>query len=239
MFDELVESTSKKKTNKVWSVWLSAGVQALILIVLILIPLIYTRALPPLLSTSFLAAPPPPPPPPPPAQVVHVKPQPKFVEQKMVAPTVIPKQIKIIKEEAPPPDVGVTGGVPGGVPGGSSSGVLGGIIGGAPGGLPAPPPKPTAPIRIGGNVMAGRLIRQVTPTYPQIAKIAHVSGTVILHAIIDENGDITSLTYISGPALLKDSALQAVRQWKYAPYKLNDQPVKVDTTITVIFNLGE
>lgn len=238
MFDELVESTKKKKTNKVWSVWFSAGVEALVLIILILIPLIYTRALPPLLSTSFLAAPPPPPPPPPPAAVVKVKPQPKF-EQKMVTPTVVPKKIAMIHQEAPPPDVGVSGGVPGGVPGGSSAGVLGGIIGGAPGGLPAPPPKPSAPLRIGGNVMQGRILRQVTPQYPQIARIAHVSGTVVLHAIIDENGDITSLTYVSGPALLKESALQAVREWKYVPYKLNGQPVKVDTTISVIFNLGE
>jgi periplasmic protein TonB len=238
MFDQLVESTNKKATAKVWSVWVSAGVQALVLIILILIPLIYTRALPPLLSTSFLAAPPPPPPPPPPAAVVKVKPQPKF-EQKMVTPTVVPKKIAMIHQEAPPPDVGVTGGVEGGVPGGSAAGVLGGIIGGAPGGLPAPPPKPSAPLRIGGNVMAGRITHQVTPQYPQIARIAHVSGTVVLHAIIDEHGDITQLQYVSGPALLKESALQAVREWKYAPYQLNGQPVKVDTTISVIFNLGE
>jgi protein TonB len=238
MFDELVESTSKKKTNKVWSVWLSAGIQALILIILILIPLIYTRALPPLLSTSFLAAPPPPPPPPPPAAVVKVRPQPKFAPEQMVAPTVIPKKIEIIKEQAPPPEVGVTGGVPGGVPGGSASGVLGGIIGGAPGGLPAPPPKPTI-VRIGGNVMQGKIIREVQPVYPQIAKIAHVSGSVVLHAIIGEDGTIQQLQYISGPALLKEAALDAVRQWRYVPYRLNGQPVKVDTTITVIFNLGD
>lgn len=238
MFDQLVESTNKSKTNKVWSVWLSAGIQALILIILILIPLIYTRALPPLLSTSFLAAPPPPPPPPPPAAVVKVIKQPKFVEQKMVAPTVIPKKIEIIKEQAPPPDVGVTGGVLGGVPGGSSGGVLGGIIGGAPGGLPAPPPKPTI-IRVGGNVMAGKLIRQITPQYPQIAKIAHVSGSVVLHAIIGEDGTIQQLQVISGPSLLRQAAEDAVRQWRYEPYRLNGQPVKVDTTVTVIFNLGD
>jgi periplasmic protein TonB len=236
MFDQLVESTNKKKTNKVWSFWLSAGIQALILGVLILIPLIYTSALPKALMTTFLVAPPPPPPPPPPPAVVHVKVQPKVFMNKFVAPTVIPKKIEMIKQE-PQPDVGQIGGVPGGVPGGSADGVLGGIIGGAPGGLP-PPPRPTAPVKIGGNVMQAKIINQVQPQYPQIARMAHVSGTVVLHAIIAENGTIQELTYLSGPALLRQAAMDAVRQWRYQPTQLNGQPVKVDTTISVIFDLG-
>lgn len=236
MFDQLVESTNKSKTNKVWSFWLSVGIQALVLFILILIPLIYTNALPAMLSTTFLAAPPPPPPPPPPPAVVHVKVQPKVFQNKFEAPTVIPKKIEKIVQQ-PQPDVGVTGGVPGGVPGGSSGGVLGGIIGGAPG-LP-PPPKPTEPLRVGGNVMAAKLINQVKPEYPQIAKMAHVSGTVVLHAIIAEDGTIQQLTFISGPALLRQSAMEAVRQWRYAPTTLNTQPVKVDTTISVVFDLGQ
>jgi len=238
MFDQLVESTNKKTTHKVWTVWLSAAVQALILGVLILIPLIYTSALPSAMMTTFLVAPPPPPPPPPPAAVVHVKPQPKFIQQgKLVAPTVIPKKIQMIKEEAQP-DVGMTGGVPGGVPGGSAGGVLGGIIGGAPGGLP-PPPKPVERMRIGGNVMAANLIRKVDPIYPQIAKTAHISGSVVLHAIIAKDGTIQELSVVSGPPLLQRAALDAVKQWRYKPTLLNTQPVQVDTTITVIFNLGE
>lgn len=236
MFDQLVESTDKKKTAKVWSVWLSALIQALILGILILIPLIYTSALPKALMTTFLVAPPPPPPPPPPPTVVHVIKQPKFVTGPLQAPTVVPKKIEIVKEE-PQPDVGVTGGVPGGVPGGSAGGVLGGIIGGAPGGLP-PPPKPNKPMVVGGNVMAAKIINQTQPVYPQIAKMAHVSGTVLLHAIIGENGTIQELQVISGPALLQHAALDAVRQWRYQPTTLNGQPVKVDTTISVIFDLN-
>jgi periplasmic protein TonB len=238
MFDQLVESTNKKTTHKVWTVWLSALIQALILGVLILIPLIYTSALPSAMMTTFLVAPPPPPPPPPPAAVVHVKPQPKFIQQgKLVAPTVIPKKIQMIKEEAQP-DVGMTGGVPGGVPGGSAGGVLGGIIGGAPGGLP-PPPKPVERLRIGGNVMAANIIHKVDPVYPQIAKTAHISGTVVLHAIIAKDGTIQELQFVSGPPLLMRAAMDAVKQWRYKPTLLNTQPVQVDTTITVIFNLGE
>ena len=238
MFDQLVESTNKKTTHKVWTVWLSALIQALILGVLILIPLIYTSALPSAMMTTFLVAPPPPPPPPPPAVKVIVKPQPKFIQQgKLVAPTVIPKKIQMIKEEAQP-DVGMTGGVPGGVPGGSAGGVLGGIIGGAPGGLP-PPPKPVERLRVGGNVMAANIIHKVDPVYPQIAKTAHISGTVVLHAIIAKDGTIQELTFVSGPPLLMRAAMDAVKQWRYKPTLLNTQPVQVDTTITVIFNLGE
>ncbi|MGH9711096.1 MAG: energy transducer TonB [Candidatus Acidiferrales bacterium] len=237
MFDQLVESTNKKQTHKVWTVWVSALVQALILGVLILIPLIYTNALPSAMMTTFLVAPPPPPPPPPPAVKVIVKPQPKFIQQgKLIAPTVIPKKIQMIKEEAQP-DVGMTGGVLGGVPGGSAGGAIGGLIGGAPG-LP-PPPKPVERLRIGGNVMQANLIHQVQPTYPQIAKTAHISGSVVLHAIIAKDGTIQELQFISGPPLLRNAAMEAVKQWRYKPTLLNGQPVQVDTTITAVFNLGE
>src|SRR5689334_6125119 len=182
MFDDLLESTSeKKKTNKGWGFVLSGVVQALILAILILIPLIYTEALPKaMLSTMLVAPPPPPPPPPPPAptQVVHVKPQVHLMQNnQLVQPRVIPKETKIIKEEAEAPDaIGMTGGVPGGVAGGSMGGVLGGVIGGA-GGAP-PPPKPTQTrIRQGGAVTAASLINRVQPVYPPLARQTRVAGT--------------------------------------------------------------
>src|ERR1700756_5054725 len=107
MFEEMVVSTStNKKTNKPWTVFISMAVQVVFLAVLILIPLIYTEALPKTLMSSILLAPPPPPPPPPPpaaVQVVHVKPVAHLMEAgKLVAPKVIPKEVKIIKEEAEP-----------------------------------------------------------------------------------------------------------------------------------------
>ena len=209
-----------------------------------MIPLIYTEALPKQLLTTFLVAPAPPPPPPPPAAAVQriVKPVARLIQAgKMMAPTVIPKKVEMIKEEEMPPDVGavgVVGGVPGGIAGGSAGGVLGGIIGGSGGGMP-PPPKPTQQrVRIGGNVQAAKMIRQIQPVYPQIAKTAHVQGTVILHAIIAKDGTVQELQYISGPALLMRSAMDAVRQWKYQPTLLNGEPVEVDTTISVVFTLS-
>src|SRR3974377_2538211 len=138
MFEKSVVSRVKgKKTNKPWTVVLSMAVQILFLGILILIPLIYTEALPRTLMSSILLAPPPPPPPPPPpapVQVVHVKPVAHLMEAgKLVAPKAIPKETKIIKEEEQPPDMGagIAGGVPGGVSGGSVGGVRGGVIGGA------------------------------------------------------------------------------------------------------------
>lgn len=244
MFDDLVISSAQpKKTNKPWTVVLSAIVQAGLLGILILIPLIYTEALPKQMLTTFLVAPPPPPPPPPPpAQIQRIiKPVARLIQAgKMMAPTVIPKKVGMIKEEELPPDieaVGVVGGVPGGVPGGSAGGVLGGIIGGVGSNMP-PPPKAPARIRVGGNVQQASLIRMVQPIYPPIAKTAHVSGTVILHAIIAKDGTVEDLQYISGPALLMKSAMDAVRMWRYKPTMLNGEPVEVDTTISVVFTLG-
>jgi periplasmic protein TonB len=244
MFDDLViSSPNPKKTNKPWTVTLSVLVQTGIVIIMILIPLIYTEALPKQLLTTFLVAPAPPPPPPPPAAAVKiVKPVARIIQQgKMMSPTVIPKKVNIIKEEEMPPDVGavgVVGGVPGGVPGGSAGGVLGGIIGGVGSNLPPPPKSAPARVRVGGNVQAASLVRQVMPLYPAIAKTAHVSGTVMLHAIISKDGSVESLEYISGPQLLMKSAMDAVRQWRYKPTMLNGEPVEVDTTISVVFTLG-
>jgi len=245
MFDDLViSSANPKKTNKPWTVALSVLVQSAIVVFMILIPLIYNEALPKQMLTTFMVAPAPPPPPPPPAVAVTriVKPVARLIQQgKMMAPTVIPKKVNMIKEEEMPPDVGavgVVGGVPGGVPGGSASGVLGGIIGGVGGGPPPPPKATPSRIRVGGQVQQAKMLRMVQPVYPPIAKTAHVSGTVILHAIISKDGNVEQLEYVSGPALLMHAAMDAVKQWRYQPTTLNNEPVEVDTTISVVFTLG-
>ena len=245
MFEEMVVSNpgGNKKTNKPWTVMLSMLVQAAFVTVIILIPLIYTEALPKASLTTFLTAPPPPPPPPPPpvaAQIVHVKPQVHLMDAgKLVAPKVIPKEIKIIKEDAEPDPgmMGVSGGVPGGVPGGQMGGVIGGVIGGV-GGAPPPPRPAQTRIRQGGAVTAASLINKVQPSYPPLARQTRISGTVRLHAIISKAGTVQQLEVISGHPLLVQAALDAVRQWKYRPTTLNGEPVEVDTTVDVIFSLN-
>jgi protein TonB len=233
MFDQLVVSSAQaNRTNKPWTVALSAIIQFVIIGILILIPLIYTEALPKGMLSTFLVAPaPPPPPPPPPAAPVKVV-RPRIIQpQRMVAPTVIPKKIAIIKEAAPDVNMGQ-----------ASVGVVGGTgpLGGVGPVIAPPPPKPVTParIRVGGNVQAASLVRKVQPIYPQIARTAHVSGTVVLHAIIAKDGTIQELQYVSGPPLLMRAAMDAVREWRYKPTLLNGEPVEVDTTISVVFSLG-
>ncbi len=245
MFEEMVVSNpgGSKKTNKPWTVMLSMIVQATFVAILILIPLIYTEALPKASLATLLIAPPPPPPPPPPpaaAQIVHVKPQVHLMDAgKLVAPKVIPKEVKIIKEEAEPDPgmMGVAGGVPGGVPGGQMGGVIGGVIGGV--GAAPPPPKPSQTrIKQGGAVTAASLINKVQPAYPPLARQTRISGTVRLHAIISKSGTVQQLEVLSGHPLLVQAALDAVKQWRYRPTTLNGEPVEVDTTIDVIFSLN-
>ena len=240
MFEDMVVSSSHPtKTNKPWTVVLSMLFQVLFLGVLILIPLIYTEALPKTMMSTLLVAPPPPPPPAV-VKVVQVKPQVHLMDAgKLVAPKVIPKEVKIIKEEAAPDmSAGMAGGVPGGVAGGSMGGVIGGVIGGM-GGAP-PPPKPTASrIRQGGSVQAALLVNKVQPVYPPLARQTRISGTVRLHALISKTGAVESLEVLSGHPLLVRAAMDAVQQWKYKPTLLNGEPVEVDTTIDVIFSLNQ
>ena len=122
--------------------------------------------------------------------------------------------------------------------GGSSGGVLGGVIGGA--GNAPPPPKVTPKrVTVGGNVQAARLVNRVQPIYPPLARQTRISGTVKLHAIIGKNGAVEQLQVVSGHPLLVQSALDAVRQWRYQPTLLNGDPVEVDTEIDVIFSLAQ
>jgi outer membrane biosynthesis protein TonB len=99
---------------------------------------------------------------------------------------------------------------------------------------PAPPPTR---IRVGGNVMAAKITKLVTPKYPPIAKEAKICGTVVLHAIVGKDGSIHDLKYISGPPLLMKASLDAVHKWRYSPTLFQGKPMEVDTTNSVVFQL--
>lgn len=90
---------------------------------------------------------------------------------------------------------------------------------------------------ISAGVAEGMLVHRTSPSYPEIAKSAHVSGTVVLGANITKTGSLTNLHILSGPAMLRSSAMDAVKTWRYRPYLLNNQPVEVGTTIRVVFTL--
>ncbi len=199
-------------------------------------------------ATTLLVAPPPPPPPPPaPAGVVKAQaPKRVFVSGgKLLAPTVIPKQIAEIKEAPLEPDSlgGVAGGVPGGVPGGQMGGVIGGVIGGVlnTGAKPVAPPLSgkAAPVRVGGRVRPPKVIVQVRPDYPPLARQARIQGQVQIDAILDDQGNVVDMRVVSGPPLLYQAALDALKKWKYEPTYLNDQPIAVEMIVTITFQLGQ
>src|ERR1019366_1508146 len=173
--------------------------QIALIAVLILIPLIYTDALPKQQLMTFLVAPPPPPPPPAAAPVRVVKMVSEVVNGQLRAPTKIPQKVQMIKEEEAPPDLGgggVPGGVPGGIPGGSAGGVIGGIISSTPVAVPhvATPQR----VRVSQGVSQGLRIKFVQPNYPPLARQARIQGQVILQAEISKEGTIQNLQLISG-----------------------------------------
>ena len=246
----LMEKNIQTRTS--WTVALSFGLQMATIGVALLIPLLNYYDIPVAELTTFLVAPPPPPPPPPPPAAV-VKPKkviPKeFDAGQLTQPKKIPDKVAIIEEDdMPPPSAGiagVVGGVPGGSAGGQVGGVLGGIISNTPAVAPPPPPPPVkkAPpppqrIRVGGAVQKARLLRQVQPQYPPLARQARIQGTVKLTAEIAKDGTIQKLEVMSGHPLLVPAALQAVKQWRYKPTLLNGQAVEVVTQIDVNFTLS-
>jgi len=100
-------------------------------------------------------------------------------------------------------------------------------------------PRSDRTARVASGVIAGLKIGGPQPTYPQDAKQAHISGTVILHAIIGQDGHVYDLTPVSSPsASLTYSAVAAVRSWTYRPYILNGEPTEVETTITVNYKIS-
>jgi protein TonB len=239
--DSLVESGRRIKTKQGATTALSFALEILLLGVLVLLPLIFTEALPRQQLMTFLVAPPPPPPPPPPAAapVIVKKIQSELDNGQLRTPTAIPKKIQMIKEDETPPNTGpagVVGGVPGGVPGGTMGGVLGSVMSG----MPTAVPKAATPqrVRVSQGVSQGLLIHKVQPQYPPLARQARIQGTVVLQALIGKDGAIQNLHVVSGHPMLTNSALEAVKEWRYKPYYLNGEPVEVETTINVNFTLS-
>ena len=101
----------------------------------------------------------------------------------------------------------------------------------------APSSHPTR-VRIGGNVQMAKMIHQVQPKYPKEAKQNHITGTIVLHAVIAKDGTIQELQFVSGPPELMRSAMDAVKKWRYKPTELEGRPVEVDTTISVVYTLS-
>ncbi len=159
----------------------------------------------------------------------------------LLAPLEVPTEIPNLPETGVSPPWGVLGGNGAEADPGSKN--LGNLLseglgaGTGPSLAPPSPPSSNHPPRV-SHSMEGHLIHQVQPEYPPLARQARVQGTVLLRAVIDGEGKIENLQVLSGHPLLVASAVKAVQQWRYRPYYLNEQPVEVETEITVHFTLS-
>ena len=236
--DSLMESgNSIKGKNKFWS-FVAFLLNTGALVALVIWPLLHPEALPRQMMATLMVAPSPPPPPPPPtASSPRVQAKVANLMIDFEAPSRIPQTIKQVNEAAMPPSMGVQGmeGLGSGIPGG-----IGSILNSVGTVRPAVI-KPKAPVslKVSSGVMAGNLLVKTLPQYPAIPREAHIQGTVVLQATISKSGSIENLRAISGPAMLEQAAIDAVRSWRYKPYLLNGEPVEVETTINVVFHLGE
>ena len=99
-------------------------------------------------------------------------------------------------------------------------------------------PMPPRRVTLSSRVMQANRLDGENPRYPVEAKMAQVQGTVVIQATINRLGVVTQLRVISGPPMLQQPSVDAVRTWRYKPYLLNGNPVEVETTINVVFNLS-
>lgn len=246
----LLEENHIKSGTRTLSGAIAVLLHVVVIAALILAGLYFTDTLNIKEFTSTTLVAPPPPPPPPPAAGTVIKPKDvhhTFINAgKLLAPMVIPKHIAQLKEAPLESDSlgGVAGGVPGGMPGGQMGGVLGGVIGGVlnTAARPVPPPpsvKQKGPLRVGGHVRAPKAIVIVQPEYPALAREAHIQGQVRIDAVLDEQGNVVEMKVVSGPPLLYQAALDALKKWKYEPTYLNDQPIAVQMIVTITFQLGQ
>ena len=236
---------------------MSWAVHTLVIAAVVVLPLLFASdhvpAVPKEIEAYMPVAPPPPPPPPPPpsaasaaakrasprpAPAVRPGPQAPVVAAREIAPS-INSAADVGGASGFGSAYGVVGGVPDGVPGG----VIGGVVGGIPDvplppSPPSPPPAPRAPVRTGGQIQAPTLIKRVAPVYPPIAVNARVQGVVILEATVGLDGRVEDVEVIRSIPLFDKAAIDAVRQWVYAPLLLNGQAERFIVSVTVSFSVS-
>lgn len=233
--DSLVESSGRIRTRSRRYAAGSFLLQAALLSVVVILPYVYPAALPRKLVAVPLIAPPTAPA----QQIVQTHaasavPHPEMLDSVLTMPRRIPTAITHVIDSGPP--TLVAGSEIGGGPG---SGPPGALFNSA--NPPSQPPvrleKPAGPIRVSSRIAAGQLVVPIRPVYPPIARAARIQGTVVIEATIAPQGNVENLRVLSGPPLLVNASVAAVRAARYRPWILDGQPVEVETTISVVFRL--
>jgi periplasmic protein TonB len=236
--DSLVESqVSHISSGKRWTALASVTLQCAVAATLVVLPLLHPERLVSRIDALPVFVPPPPKPP---VHVEHVQPATASpntstaipIETRSPRPSLHPTQNPTA--EVPPATAlvgpGMTDGVPDALSTGSYTHTTRISL--------APPHVPSVPLHISTGVSTGMLLAPIRPVYPAIARAAGVQGTVVVSAVISRTGTIESLHVLSGPPMLQSAALEAIRAARYQPYRLNGEPIGVETTITVNFRMG-
>jgi protein TonB len=221
-----------RRSRARWTVAGSFVLHAVLVVAILIAPVLGQPTLPPFtrpMVVVFAETKPVPPP--------LVVPQPRLPST--TTPAVVPLEAPSgLRDEKPattagPPVVGVPGGMY--LPVGPGSSIIPDGRGMAL--QTATPPKPAGPIRPGGNILPPARTGYVAPVYPSIAIQARSEGTVVLEAIIDETGTVRDVTVLRSVPLLDRAAIEAVKQWRYSPTRLNGVPVAIIMTVSVNFTL--
>ena len=236
--DSLVESrVGQVSSSKRWTMLTSIGLQVAVAGMVMMLPLLHPEAMPFRLEAPKLVMP-----------LMPKPPVPVVIERESAASSssvAIPSVMRTLIATRFPgrdatandvPPLAPFGGemrMPDGLPGGIGvSGGNGPVV------SVAPARTPVAPLHVSTGVLQGMLISPIRPVYPVIAKAAHVEGSVVVEAVISRKGTIESLHVVRGPQMLQNAALDAIREARYQPYRLNGEATEVQTTITVIFRIG-
>ena len=251
--ETMLENSPTRPRRRTLDFVVSAAVQTILLAGMLLLPIYFSEAIDihqfnqALLLAPLRPAPPPPPAPLPASRSTVPKGRALPIENQLVVPRVIPRQVARVTEEPGGNDLdsgalsgdGSTAGVPGGIPGGLAGGVMGGVLSG-----PVAPPTPIdsapkGPIRVGGGVKRPRLIFAPDPIYPPLARHSKISGAVVIDAVIDTQGNVVEMHPVSGNPLLTIAAMEALRHWKYEPTILGGEAYPVRLLVTITFELKD
>jgi protein TonB len=235
--DSTFESQGRIHTRSKRWMFAALGFNGSILAALILIPLIYPSALPVQPMPYLIAALQPPKALQPLPQRATAQASPttaRNILDELQAPRHIPPNIFIARTPEPFEGIRIEGADPG-PSNGSPFGVGEDPFHRQEPVVKHPEPKP---FRVSSGTVDGMNIFRTIPTYPVIAKTMHVEGTVVLAATISKGGTIENLRVVSGPVMLQQAALDAVKTWRYRPYMLDGAPVEVETSVSVVFRIG-